>query len=382
MSTAIGCLLCNNRCSIDRVVSQFAFFPPSPASYTMEAHEGKLRIRFCDPEMAAAHENLQRNAAGGAVRVDCARVETSRGSSVALLHFVHPAARATLLWSHGNAMDIGEMYFFLLGLAAQMGVSVRAPRRRPRPARTPPSPRLSAPPPALAAPSSSFLVTISRPRHMSPAPPPQVLAYDYSGYGASSGAPSEANCYADIQAAHDYLRSRGVDSSSLLLYGQSVGSAPSLWLAARCAVAGVVLHTPLMSGLRVLIPPHGGCCSLSGCCNPVCVYSLCDPFPNLARIKKVRSPVLLLHGTHDSTVDKSHTDGLYARVPQQHRRPPYIVPGANHDNLVEANPDGYFDALEAFLSEAVAQGRGAGRGAPSGAEAPLAPVPTSPMARS
>lgn len=332
MSTAIGCLLCNNRCSIDRVVSQFAFFPPSPASYTMEAHEGKLRIRFCDPEMAAAHENLQRNAAGGAVRVDCARVETSRGSSVALLHFVHPAARATLLWSHGNAMDIGEMYFFLLGLAAQMGVS--------------------------------------------------VLAYDYSGYGASSGAPSEANCYADIQAAHDYLRSRGVDSSSLLLYGQSVGSAPSLWLAARCAVAGVVLHTPLMSGLRVLIPPHGGCCSLSGCCNPVCVYSLCDPFPNLARIKKVRSPVLLLHGTHDSTVDKSHTDGLYARVPQQHRRPPYIVPGANHDNLVEANPDGYFDALEAFLSEAVAQGRGAGRGAPSGAEAPLAPVPTSPMARS
>ena len=82
---------------------------------------------------------------------------------------------------------------------------------------------------------------------MSPAPPPQVLAYDYSGYGASSGAPSEANCYADIQAAHDYLRSRGVDSSSLLLYGQSVGSAPSLWLAARCAVAGVVLHTPLMS---------------------------------------------------------------------------------------------------------------------------------------
>ena len=78
MSTAIGCLLCNNRCSIDRVVSQFAFFPPSPASYTMEAHEGKLRIRFCDPEMAAAHAHLQRNAGGGAVRVDCARVETSR----------------------------------------------------------------------------------------------------------------------------------------------------------------------------------------------------------------------------------------------------------------------------------------------------------------
>lgn len=55
----------------------------------------------------------------------------------------------------------------------------------------------------------------------------------------------------------------GVDpATQLVVYGQSVGSAPSLWLATRTKVAAVVLHTPLLSGLRVLIPPHGGCCTV------------------------------------------------------------------------------------------------------------------------
>jgi len=32
-----------------------------------------------------------------------------------------------------------------------------------------------------------------------------VLGYDYSGYGTSSGEPSEAVVYHDIDAAYDYL---------------------------------------------------------------------------------------------------------------------------------------------------------------------------------
>jgi hypothetical protein len=32
-----------------------------------------------------------------------------------------------------------------------------------------------------------------------------VLGYDYTGYGHSSGTPSEADCYADIAAALEYL---------------------------------------------------------------------------------------------------------------------------------------------------------------------------------
>lgn len=32
-----------------------------------------------------------------------------------------------------------------------------------------------------------------------------VMAYEYSGYGKATGAPSEENCYADIDAAFKYL---------------------------------------------------------------------------------------------------------------------------------------------------------------------------------
>lgn len=34
-----------------------------------------------------------------------------------------------------------------------------------------------------------------------------VYGYDYSGYGYSSGTPSEKNLYADIQAVYEHIRS-------------------------------------------------------------------------------------------------------------------------------------------------------------------------------
>lgn len=158
MSTAIACLLCNNRCSIGRIVSNFAFFPPDPPSYNLEEigdGSGRLRLRFTDPEYQTAANRLTSGAAAVGVRVEPRILDTARNERIALLHFRHPAAKATLLWSHGNAMDIGEIYFFLVQLCSQLHVD--------------------------------------------------VVAYDYSGYGASTGKPSEANCYADIKAAYDYV---------------------------------------------------------------------------------------------------------------------------------------------------------------------------------
>jgi len=162
MSTAVACLLCNNRCSIGRVVSNFAFFPPTPRSYTLEEDQpgsGRLQLRFTDPEYQAAADRLAAGAAAAGVRVEAHFVETSRKERVALLHFKHPSAKTTLLWSHGNAMDIGELYFSLIQLVMTLRVN--------------------------------------------------VVAYDYSGYGMSTGRPSEANCYADIKAAYAYTCRRG-----------------------------------------------------------------------------------------------------------------------------------------------------------------------------
>lgn len=108
--------------------------------------------------------------------------------------------------------------------------------------------------------------------------------YDYSGYGQSSGKvrrslmlladferhemciythclffclkPSEQNTYADIEAAYRCLeQTYGAHAEDIILYGQSVGSGPTLELAARLPnLRAVVLHSPILSGLRVMYP--------------------------------------------------------------------------------------------------------------------------------
>lgn len=46
----------------------------------------------------------------------------------------------------------------------------------------------------------------------------------------------------------------GVTPENIILYGQSIGTVPTIDLAARYECAAVILHSPLMSGLRVAFP--------------------------------------------------------------------------------------------------------------------------------
>lgn len=68
--------------------------------------------------------------------------------------------------------------------------------------------------------------------------------------------PSEYNTYADIDAVYKCLKEQyGVKDEQLIVYGQSVGSGPTVDLASRVSnLRGVVLHSPILSGLRVLYP--------------------------------------------------------------------------------------------------------------------------------
>ena len=118
-----------------------------------------------------------------------------------------------------------------------------------------------------------------------------LCRYDYSGYGQSTGKvlpekklssncynlsnfygkalirswftlsfwflqPSEQNTYADIEAAYKCLEEMyGAKQEDIILYGQSVGSGPTVDLAARLPrLRAVVLHSPILSGLRVMYP--------------------------------------------------------------------------------------------------------------------------------
>ena len=82
-----------------------------------------------------------------------------------------------------------------------------------------------------------------------------IFSYDYSGYGESGGSASESHLYSDIEAAWGEVRSRyGISPENIVLYGQSIGTVPTVDLASKYECAAVILHSPLTSGMRVAFP--------------------------------------------------------------------------------------------------------------------------------
>eukprot|EP00188_Purpureofilum_apyrenoidigerum_P001272 Plantae.Rhodophyta-Purpureofilum_apyrenoidigerum.ctg16834.p1 GENE.Plantae.Rhodophyta-Purpureofilum_apyrenoidigerum.ctg16834~~Plantae.Rhodophyta-Purpureofilum_apyrenoidigerum.ctg16834.p1 ORF type:complete len:661 (-),score=147.48 Plantae.Rhodophyta-Purpureofilum_apyrenoidigerum.ctg16834:1741-3723(-) len=145
-----------------------------------------------------------------------------------------------------------------------------------------------------------------------------ILCYEYTGYGISVGTPSEENLYADIQAAYDYLiTDAGVDPAMILLYGRGVGTGPSVELARKRLVGGVILLGAFTSVLKtvqnVKLGPHP------------------DMFVNIDKIGKIRSSVLLVHGKADKTVPITHSKRLYEKLWKKVN--PLWIEGADHDDI-------------------------------------------------
>nr|KJB54920.1 hypothetical protein B456_009G054100 [Gossypium raimondii] len=143
--------------------------------------------------------------------------------------------------------------------------------------------------------------------------------YDYSGYGGSSGKPTELNTYYDIEAVYNCLKKEyGVTQEDLIIYGQSVGSGPTLHLASRLQrPRGVVLHSAILSGIRVLYP--------------VKMTFWFDIFKNIDKIRRVNCPVLVIHGTDDEVVDWYHGKRLWELSKEKYE--PLWVKGGGHCNL-------------------------------------------------
>mgnify|MGYP003878277827 CR=1 FL=1 len=98
-----------------------------------------------------------------------------------------------------------------------------------------------------------------------------------------------------------------------------VGSGPSVWLATKRPVHSLIIHSGIMSGLRVLTTSRLLCCF--------------DIFPNVSRLSRVSCPVLFMHGQHDEEVPISHAHGNMAAVPKALRARPWFPEFAGHNDM-------------------------------------------------
>lgn len=118
-------------------------------------------------------------------------------------------------------------------------------------------------------------------------------------YGLSSGLPGVKDTLADAEAAYDYLlRTYAAESRRVILYGQSLGSGPTLHLSLLRRANGVVVHAGFMSALRVLQP------SLPS-------TPWMDIFANVDLVRRTPAPVFIIHGTEDAEIPVEHGRGLY-----------------------------------------------------------------------
>ncbi len=135
------------------------------------------------------------------------KLTTSGGEKISAKFYPNPNATHTILFSHGNAEDIGFSDSF----------------------------------------SNDFVKNGFA-----------VLVYDYRGYGTSEGSPTEENAYRDIDAAYEYLTEElKIPPEKIIAHGRSLGGAVAIDLAARKKIGGLIVESAFVSAFRFLtkFPP-------------------------------------------------------------------------------------------------------------------------------
>lgn len=105
-------------CSRERVMggvtssmaAKFAFFPPNPPSYKLITDD-LTGLLLLSP--IPHREN-----------VEILKLPTRRGTEIVAVYVRHPMATSTLLYSHGNAADLGQMYELFIELSIHLRVNL------------------------------------------------------------------------------------------------------------------------------------------------------------------------------------------------------------------------------------------------------------------
>ena len=165
-----------------------------------------------------------------------------------------------------------------------------------------------------------------------------VLAFDYRGYGRSSGAPNEAGINADGRAARTWLAERAkIPESEIVLMGESLGGAVAVQLASEAPAWGLVLENTFSSAPDVAAFHYPWL--------PV-KQLMRTQLDSVTAIKKYTGPLLQFHGDADTIVPFKLGRKLFdaANEPKQL----VVIPGGDHN---DPHTPKFFAVLDQFLNQ-------------------------------
>jgi hypothetical protein len=164
------------------------------------------------------------------------------------------------------------------------------------------------------------------------------VAFDYRGFPTSPGTISQQGMLEDAIAIYDWAAAKGFP---MVIWGRSLGSGPSSYVASMREANALLLETPFLSAVTVAAERYPYL--------PV-YWVMQDQFPVNEWIVDVAEPVLVAHGTGDVTIGVSNGERVHAIAPNKDEL--WIEPGAGHGDLWDR---GIWGHARPFFERAMAE---------------------------
>lgn len=157
-----------------------------------------------------------------------------------------------------------------------------------------------------------------------------VLAFDYSGYGKSTGIPSEQTLYDDTSSMVAFLR-ESYSPENIILYGESLGGPVATYAARRYSIQTLILEAPLPN-MKVLIKHK----------YPILSYfaSFFPEFDTSAYLNGYKGKSLIMHSPTDEVIPYMTISELlqlcthHIQLDGSHNNP--IIPWKDVQNFIES----------------------------------------------
>jgi hypothetical protein len=135
-----------------------------------------------------------------------------------------------------------------------------------------------------------------------------LFLFDYQGYGLSGGRTTLDSLKQDGEAAYNYIRELGYQPEQIIVWGESLGSIVATHIASKYPC-----HRLLLLAAFVDLP------SLAKSANSLLIkaaypFILLQGESNLARIKTIMVPTLIIHSIEDELIPYSHAKQLYQGI--------------------------------------------------------------------
>ena len=175
-------------------------------------------------------------------------IGSKHGYSIPITCIFHKKPQIAIMYSHGNAEDLGQVHSWCEVLSRELNAT--------------------------------------------------VFSYDYQGYGPMKGySPSERNVFSDVVSVYEYIN-KFYKHDQIVLFGRSLGCAPSIKAALtfpKCRA--LILESPFLSCVKTV-------------CNTKFTFWF-DMFRNEVNLKQCSVPTLIIHGKCDTVVPFYHGLTLY-----------------------------------------------------------------------